>query len=605
MSGAYSPSPTLNSFSASAESSGLNLLVAEDNQPDRMILCALLEKLGHRVFEVSNGTQAVEQFAAIQPDIVLLDAMMPGLDGLQAARQIKQLAGDRLVPLAFLTSLSDPRELARCLEAGGDDFLIKPFNRVILEAKLNALNRMRLLHQALSERVEQERRKNEQMLAEQKVARLVFDNVAHVGCLTAPNIRYHASPLSVFNGDVVFAANRPGGGSLVFLGDFTGHGLPAAIGAMPVAEIFYGMVAHGFRAPDILREINNKLRRILPVGMFCCGAMIETDSRQGLLRAWNGGLPDAWVLRTTGERVAIPSRNLPLGVRDPGQFSASMVVFQATPGDHVVLMTDGFSETRDQQGNMLGESGVRAVLAGLDFPDQAFDALLARIKAFAGRPESVDDLTLCALEITDTTPPPPSPPVRTGGDEAPAGAADWQCVYEVRESTLAEFNPLPLLLHICMEVPGLRCRSGEVYTLLSELYNNALEHGVLALSSEWKDSPRGFAFYYQERQRRLAETNGHFVRFFLSHESRPPGGRLRITCEDSGDGFDFASHSARVTGSRASRGPASTSGGYAGRGLELLRRMATRLHVHGKGNQVEVVYDWEPPTGTDGRPIDD
>ena len=598
MSGAYSPFPILNNSSASADPSGLNILVAEDNEPDRMILRALLEKLGHRVFEVGDGAVAVARFAELQPDIVLLDAMMPGLDGLEAARKIRALAGDRLVPLVFLTALSDPRELARCLEAGGDDFLIKPFNRVILEAKLNALNRMRLLHQALSERAEQERRKNEQMLAEQRMARLVFDNVAHAGCLSSPHIRYHASPMSVFNGDVVFAANRPGGGSLVFLGDFTGHGLPAAIGAMPVAEIFYGMVSHGFRAPDILREINSKLRRILPVGMFCCGAMIETDSRQGLLRAWNGGLPDAWLLRASGERIAIPSRNLPLGVREPEQFAASMVVFQATPGDQVVLMTDGFSEIRDPHGNMLGESGVRGVLAGLESPGQAFDALLARIKAFAGRPESVDDLTLCALEITGTTP--PQTPVKISAEEAPAGPADWQCIYEVREKTLAEFNPLPLLLHICMEVPGLRCRSGEVYTLLSELYNNALEHGVLALSSEWKDSPRGFAFYYQERQRRLAETDGHFVRFSLSHESRPPGGRLRITCEDSGDGFDFANHSARVT--ERSTGQASS---YAGRGLELLRRMATGLKVHGRGNQVEVIYDWEPPRRTEGRQTDE
>ena len=587
MSGEFFPSQTLNSCSAFVEASGLKILVAEDNKPDRMLLCALLHKLGHRVFEVSDGSGAVTRFNEINPDIVLLDAMMPGLDGIETARRIKALAGERLVPVIFLTALSDPKELARCLQAGGDDFLVKPFNRVILEAKLNALDRMRRLHQALSEQVDQVRQQNEQMLAEQRTARLVFDNVAHTGCLSGPNIRYHASPMSVFNGDVLFAANRPGGGQLVFLGDFTGHGLPAAIGAMPVAEIFYGMVGQGFGAADILREINTKLRRILPVGMFCCGAMVETDARQSLVRAWNGGLPDAWLFRTTGEKVAIPSRNLPLGVQTTETFKAPMVVFQVTPGDQVLLMTDGFSETPNSDGQLLGESGVRAVLAGLHSPAGAFDALMDRVREFTGQPEAVDDLTICSLTVADIEQPRVS--MDKVSDSSPIGPADWQCVYEIRERTLAEFNPLPLLLHICMEVPGLRSRSGEVYTLLSELYNNALEHGVLALSSEWKNSPRGFTLYYQERQRRLSDTDGHFIRFSLSHESRTPGGRLRVICEDSGDGFDFVNYSAKE--SREAMAPGCS---YAGRGLALLRRMAAHFQVHGRGNRVEVVYDWQP-----------
>lgn len=318
MSAVYSPFQTSSSYSAFAEGIPLKVLLAEDNASDRMILERLVSRLGHTVIEARDGTEAVELFRETQPDLVLLDAMMPRMDGMEAARQIKALAGERLVPLIFLTSLSGAGDLARCLSAGGDDFLVKPCNRVILEAKINAFNRMRALHQALSDQRDQIRRKNQQMLDEQRIARRVFDNIAHAGCLDAPNIRHHASPLSVFNGDVLFAAQRPGGGILVFLGDFTGHGLPAAVGAMPIAEIFYGMAAKGFGAPDILREINRKLRRILPVNMFCCGLMIEADFKHNSLHAWNGGLPDGWLLRAGGDRIAIPSRHLPLGVQEPG-----------------------------------------------------------------------------------------------------------------------------------------------------------------------------------------------------------------------------------------------------------------------------------------------
>src|SRR5690606_40932182 len=84
-------------------------------------------------------------------------------------------------------------------------------------------------------------RHNEHLLREQHVAKAVFDKVAHSGCLDAPNIRYMQSPYALFNGDLLLAAYKPSGGMHVMLGDFTGHGLPAAIGAMPLAELFYGM----------------------------------------------------------------------------------------------------------------------------------------------------------------------------------------------------------------------------------------------------------------------------------------------------------------------------------------------------------------------------
>ncbi|WP_372965739.1 SpoIIE family protein phosphatase [Marinobacter sp.] len=565
----------------------LNILIAEDNDSDRMILATLIRRLGHHVQEASDGLEAVSSFVKFQPDLVLLDALMPRMDGMEAARRIKALGGVRFIPLIFLTSLSNATEQARCLDAGGDDFLVKPYNRVILEAKINAFNRMRSLHQAVSEQRDHIRRQNERMLEEQRAARRVFDNVAHTGCLNAPNIRYHASPLSVFNGDVLFASRRPGGGTLLFMGDFTGHGLPAAIGAMPIAEVFYGMAAKGFGAADILREINRKLCSILPTGMFCCGVLLEADSKQSAIRVWNGGLPDGWLVRKNGDRVAIPSRHLPLGVLPPDRFVASMDILDALSGDRVVVMTDGFPESRDDQGAPFGETGVRRVLAGLQPEEHPFDALMEHLQRFTGQPAPADDITLCSLEVVTGS---VAPEIF---EKTPAsslsGPGNWHCVYEIRERTLADFNPLPLLLHICMEVPGLRRKSGEIYTLLSELYNNALEHGVLALSSEWKSSAKGFSLYYQERKRRLSETEGHYIRFTLDHESRPDAGRLRIRCEDSGQGFDAESQGARAP---AGTGPGN---GYAGRGLEILKRMTQELNIYGAGNCVEIVYDWEFP----------
>lgn len=568
-----------------AEHRLLRILIADDSESDRLILKTLLKRLGHQVLDASNGLDAVALFRREAPDLVLLDALMPVMDGMEAARQIKSLAGERLVPVIFLTSLSEAGALARCLEAGGDDFLGKPYNRIIIEAKINAFNRMRLMHQALSEQRDLSRERNRQLTEEQEIAKRVFDNVAHSGCLGASNIRYHASPQSIFNGDVLFASPRPAGGVLIFMGDFTGHGLPAAIGAMPVAEIFYGMTSKGFNGQDVLREINQKLKRILPTDMFCCGAMIEADFKLNQIQVWNGGLPDGWLIRASGERQALPSQHLPLGILPPEQFNAEFDRLGAGSGDRLLLMTDGFLESADSSGQVFGEQGVNEALADLNASDHPFDAMMSAVRRFTGGFTDGDDLTLCCLEMSDQAGLSAVPD--RAMPSALAGPAEWRCSYEIREQTLGEFSPLPLLLHICMEVPGLRRKSGEIYTLLAELYNNALEHGVLELPSEWKHSPEGFERYYQERRRRLANVEGHYIRFTLHHSLKPEGGRLRVVCEDSGRGFDFQNHPGATSSVHPGR-----SRRYAGRGLLLLKRLSESIRFHEQGNHVEIVYDW-------------
>ncbi|MCH8496915.1 MAG: SpoIIE family protein phosphatase [Marinobacter sp.] len=563
-----------------AENDQLKILIADDSDSDRLILKAMVRRQGHEVIEARDGVEAVEHYRKHRPDLVLLDVMMPRMDGMQAAAKIKQLAGEVMVPLIFLTSLSDADALARCLEAGGDDFLSKPYNRVIIEAKIKAFNRMRLMHDTLSRQRDHIQASNQQLLQEQEVARQVFDNVAHAGCLDAPTIRYQVSPMSIFNGDILFASPKPSGGMHVLVGDFTGHGLPAAIGAMPVAEVFYGMTAKGFSGSDILREINHKLKRILPTGMFCCAMLVDADFHRRILRVWNGGLPDAHLIRRTGEREVIPSSHLPLGVLAADRFNGDTLYFRTQEGDTLVMMTDGVLEAVGQDGDMFGEQRLAAALDQAD-GTAPFERVMTRLRGFMENQAFDDDLTLVTLDMVKEAPlvPLPTQPNRF----AATGPQDWNCHYAVQGRTLATFNPVPLMLHICDELPGLRRRSGEVYTILAELYTNALEHGILGLPSEWKDSPDGFARYYREREHRLAgDLEGHQIRFELCHQKTEDGGRLLICCEDSGGGFDHEAISQSQMGNE----------GYAGRGLSLIRQLCGSVCYSEGGKRAEVVYHW-------------
>lgn len=558
----------------------LTILIAEDSAADRMLLSSIVRRQGHQVLTAANGAEAVEVYRLQCPQLVLMDAMMPVMDGFEAARQIKALAGETLVPIIFLTSLSESEALARCLEVGGDDFLAKPYNQVILSAKIKAMDRLRRLQATVLQQRDQIARHHEYLLNEQRVAKAVFDKVAHSGCLNAPNIRYLQSPYALFNGDLLLAAFTPAGDMHVLLGDFTGHGLPAAVGAMPLAEVFYGMTAKGYGLAETLREMNAKLKRILPVDMFCCATLLCLSFQRRSVEVWNGGMPDGYLHSiATGERTPLTARHLPLGVLSPQTFDDRTEVFPMALGDRVFLLSDGVIDTCDADEQLFGVQRLQAVFAANRHPDALFEEIEQALRDFGG--VTRDDVSM--VEISLLEPAQLNPPALVYSDSGQSCPLDWSVSFEFRAATLKRFNPLPYLLQLLLEVHGLRTQSGALYSVLAELYSNALEHGVLGLDSSLKRDVSGFTRYYQQRNARLDELQDGFVRVHLQVTPQGEGGCLAIRVEDSGKGFDVERVLERPLD------PVRLSG----RGVSLIRQLGRNASWSDNGRSARVEFYWE------------
>lgn len=560
----------------------LTILIAEDGAADRMLLAAIVGRQGHHVITASNGAEAVQLFERERPQLVLMDALMPVMDGFDAARQIKRLAGNELVPIIFLTSLGEHEALVRCLEAGGDDFIAKPYNPIILEAKIQAMHRLRRLQATVLEQRDLIARRNQQLLDEQRAAKAIFDKVAHAGCLSAPNIRYQQSPRALFNGDLLLAAQAPASRMFVLLGDFTGHGLPAAIGAMPLAETFYGMTAKGYSSDEILREINAKLKLILPVEMFCCATLLDINLKQGTLRVWNGGLPDGYLLRAAdGGCVPLPSKHLPLGVLEASAFDDRFETLPLSIGDRLLLMSDGVLESCNADNELFGEQRLLAIMNANAEPSALFEEIQAALHAFHG--QMLDDLSLVEVSMTEESVQAAlqsfdSYPLKT----QQARARDWSASFELRPNSLRAANPLPMTMQLLLQVSPLRDRAGTIYTVLTELYVNALEHGVLSLDTSLKCDAEGFASYYQERDRRLGELDEGFVAIDLRVKSEGAKGYLRIGVRDSGPGFDVQrALNKQYCPSR-----------LGGRGLRMIRQLSERFYWEPDGKVLNVEFHW-------------
>ncbi|MBJ2215330.1 MULTISPECIES: ATP-binding SpoIIE family protein phosphatase [Pseudomonas] len=558
----------------------LTILIAEDSAADRLLLASIIRRQGHQVLTVSNGAEAIEVFARERPQLVLMDALMPVMDGFEAARQIKQLAGEALVPIIFLTSLRESEALAQCLDAGGDDFLPKPYNPLILAAKINAMDRLRRLQATVLQQRDLIARHHEHLMHEQRAAKAVFDKVAHSGCINAaPNIRYLQSPYALFNGDLLLAAYTPSGDMHVLLGDFTGHGLPAAIGAMPLAEVFYGMAAKGYGLTQTLREMNAKLKRILPVDMFCCATLLCLSAQRRAVEVWNGGMPEGYVHEVaTGRRTPLMSRHLPLGVLSAEAFDDSTEVWPMALGDRVFLLSDGVLDTADANDQLFGAERLQQVFAANREPDRLFEDIEQALAAFRG--QARDDVSMVEITLQAGQPLRAAEPMYA--DSGQSCPLDWSVSFEFRAQTLRTYNPLPYLLQLLLEIHGLREQSGALYSVMAELYSNALEHGVLGLDSRLKRDAQGFAQYYRQRHERLAQLDSGYVRVHVQVVPTDKGGKLTLRLEDSGQGFDVEQELARpVDIDRLS-----------GRGLSLVRQLSSAVGWSDGGRTVCVEFCW-------------
>ncbi len=555
------------------------VLIVDDDLTNRLILSSIVEQCGYRTLQAEDGQAAVAMFERELPDIVLMDVVMPRMDGYQATGLIKRTERGPFTPVIILTGLQDPDEIKRGVAAGGDDFLTKPYNPVAIESKMRALLRIRELHMTIRAQNDELRRFRQERVKEEEIAECIFETIVHQAAVEHPSVRYHVSPSSVFNGDLLLTAFRSTGELHVLVGDFTGHGLSAAIGTVPVSDTFYTMTSNGFSIGDIAVAVNERLKRMLPPHIFFAACLLSVDAVERRLTVWNGGMPDVLVVNAKNSiRARVRSTHVPMGILSASEFSRATDVVALNAGEFVYACTDGVIDTPVANG---GRFGAEAYLECFDpaiLPRRPFDMILDTIREIVGS-GPMDDTTL--LEISVDAALANSGAETTASRRAHTGAP-WRMQFEFGAKTLREFDPVPYLLRGIMEAQGLARQKETLYTVLSELFSNALDHGVLMLNSELKAGPAGFAAYVNERARRLAAIENGHVRIRLENVPQGSGGRLKISVEDSGPGFDYKR--AQLALERNS--------GFSGRGIPLLQSLCENVRFLGRGNEVEAVFVW-------------
>ena len=376
---------------SSALSQGCILVVSNSSETITSVDQSLLQQ-GFDVLLASESKSALRLFADKHIDFVLIEADCIDVAIDELVYTLRVRAGNVFIPIIILASAEDEGLLSDCLTAGCDDFIFKPFTATALKARFSTLQQVCELKKLYKS-----------FIAEQLVAKQILAYALSERNTQFEEIQLLSKSKAVFSGDLFLTAKRPAGGLHVLVADFTGHGLSAAIGALPVADIFSVMTGKGFELEEILQHINSKLHTLLPVSMFmaCCMLKIDTDLKQASV--WNGGMPEIYLRDgQTGEiKNKIKASHIPLGIDEATINHFKLETIDIKIKDQFIIYTDGLTEAENASGDMFGYKHLDKCLDNSRNKEFVFVNIVATFNKFCGNIEPSDDVTLACITCTD------------------------------------------------------------------------------------------------------------------------------------------------------------------------------------------------------------
>jgi phosphoserine phosphatase RsbU/P len=374
--------------------SDCRVLLVDDAKANLDILVEGL-KSDHKLSLALNGEMALQIAARTPPDLVLLDIVMPGLDGYEVCRRLRQMPETAEVPIMFLSSLEEVQNKTRGFEAGANDYLTKPFEMLEVKARVRSLLKAKAYSDAVKE----------QIASELRVAREIQMGMLPHGFAAieqAYGIELGAvlEPAREVGGDLYGVCAAAKERLVVFLGDVSGKGIPASmfmVRAISLARLLAREIAEPER---ILARLNDELAADNPSGMFVTFLCAVFDPGSGRLTLANGGHCRPVLLRP-GEppRWAVRNLGTALGFESGLAFECTELTLHS--GDALVFYTDGVIEAFNPQDECYGSE--RLLADAGTFASQSAPALTAgllqKVRAFAGTAPQSDDIAILTLRV--------------------------------------------------------------------------------------------------------------------------------------------------------------------------------------------------------------
>ncbi|MBF0184063.1 MAG: SpoIIE family protein phosphatase [Magnetococcales bacterium] len=368
------------------------ILVVDDTPENIDVLKGALTP-EYTVRPATSGAVALK-IACIMPlpDLILLDIMMPGMDGYEVCRQLKANPVTRDIPIIFVTARNSESDELHGLHLGAVDYITKPFRIAVVRSRISTHLALRLATRQLAEQ-------NRLLVDERELIESILLKMRQGDLFHPQHIRSLVSPVERTAGDLLLSVFTPDQRQLILLGDFTGHGLPAAIGGPLVDFILHDMAQRNQPALAIIQSINRQLCDRLPTGLFLAACLLEIQPNRRQAQLWNCGLPSLFWLRQGSVLGEFPSNQPPLGILASLDLAAGVMPLTLQPGDHLYAFSDGVIEVSSPEGTLFSYDRLLPFLQKASLGRIPLEILLEQLTAFSTSDTFADDITLAEIEL--------------------------------------------------------------------------------------------------------------------------------------------------------------------------------------------------------------
>jgi sigma-B regulation protein RsbU (phosphoserine phosphatase) len=368
------------------------ILIVDDESLNCDYLAQELEDLDFHIISAASGREALNLVAIQAPDVILLDIMMPEMDGFQVLARLKSDASTKDIPVIVVSALDDMASIVRGIELGAEDFLPKPFEPVLLKARIGASVERKLLRDREVAHMRQVQRDLD-LAWRVQAGLLPGDRPVGPGWQLAATL----IPSRQTSGDFYDLIPLPQGRLGILVADVADKGLGAALLMVLSRTLIRGFSAQYAARPDhVLAATNRRILEDTDTNYFVTAFYGILDPASGALTYSNAGHNPPLLLRAEGSasvQVLGPT-GMALGVLE--EVAWSQCTTHIAKGDMLVLYTDGITEAQNDQDEFFGTKRLLSVVqAELGHSAQdVHNAVLAEVGAFVGDTPQFDDITL-------------------------------------------------------------------------------------------------------------------------------------------------------------------------------------------------------------------
>lgn len=368
------------------------ILIVDDTKANVDILVDALRH-DYKLGVAMSGESALKSIERSPPDLVLLDILMPGIDGYEVCRRLRDSPATREIPVMFLSSLEEVKDKARGFELGGNDYVTKPFEPLEVKARVKSLLKAKAYTDSVKEKIASELR-----IAREIQLGFLPADIAASAAGSGFQIETLLEPAREIGGDLYEVLRTEDGRLVVVIGDVSGKGIPAAL-FMAVTVTLVRTMGLRYREPDeIVRHVSDALARQNPQGMFVTIFCAVFDPETGRVTCASAGHPSPALLRD-GAAPSLPVTQTGRVAGFEAGLELSRQSIAMEPGDTLVLYTDGVTEAMDESDQLFGDERMLAHLAvepGRS-ASETVASLSRAVKRFVGRREPSDDVAIVAV----------------------------------------------------------------------------------------------------------------------------------------------------------------------------------------------------------------